>query len=345
MVSEGYDALEGLAWSRDARAVYFSGSTHGEYRQVRVADLRGRARLVLPSPGNLTMQDVARGGRWLVTSDVEQDRIHARAPGARVDRDLTWLDRSQTPSLSADGRLMVFTSAGVEAGTNYATMLRGTDGSPAVRLGEGGAFDVSPDGRWALSIIQVPQQLMLYPTGPGQARRLDRGEFQAFSATRFFPDGKRLLICGNEPGRAPRCYVRPLADGPLRPVTEDGTDDGFVSPDGREVVAHLTSGGYRVYPVDDGPARTIPSLTANDQVVGWSHDGRGIRVQSRREIPMRVEHLDVATGRRSLLLVSAPADRAGLLAIGRASLALDPRVYAYGTRVYVSQLFTVEGIR
>jgi len=41
----------------------------------------------------------------------------------------------------------------------------------------------------------------------------------------------------------------------------------------------------------------------------------------------------------------APEDRAGLVSIGRISLALDPRVYAYGTRVYVSQLFTVEGMR
>lgn len=70
------------------------------------------------------------------------------------------------------------------------------------------ATDVSPDGRWALAFMQAPQQLMLYPTGPGQARRLDYGEFQAFSAARSFPDGERVLVCGNEPGRAPRCYVR-----------------------------------------------------------------------------------------------------------------------------------------
>jgi len=31
------------------------------------------------------------------------------------------------------------------------------------------------------------------------------------------------------------------------------------SPDGREVVARLTSGGYRVYPVDGGAPRTTRS--------------------------------------------------------------------------------------
>ena len=241
---------------------------------------------------------------------------------------------------------MAFTDAGTDAGANYATMLRKTDGSPVVRLGEGYPADLSSDGRWVLAIIQsAPQQLMLYPTGPGQARRLDHGEFESISAARFFPDGQRLLICGNEPGHASSCYVRPLGDGPLRPVTPEGTDQGFISPDGRQVVAHLTSGGFQMVPVDEGGPRTIPSLTADDQVVGWSRDGQAVWVCNPNEIPMRVERLDVATGRRSLLEVIAPPDRSGLLFFGSLSLAQDPRVYAYQTREYVSHLFTVEGMR
>ena len=346
VLSQGYDALEGLAWSLDAPIVLFSGSQQARSLQVRSVDLRGRARRVLPSAGWLTMQDAASGGHWLVTRDDQQDRIFARAPGATAHRDLSWLDSSQQPWISADGRLMAFTDAGTDAGANYATMLRKTDGSPVVRLGEGYPADLSSDGRWVLAIIQsAPQQLMLYPTGPGQARRLDHGEFESISAARFFPDGQRLLICGNEPGHASSCYVRPLGDGPLRPVTPEGTDQGFISPDGRQVVAHLTSGGFQMVPVDEGGPRTIPSLTADDQVVGWSRDGQAVWVCNPNEIPMRVERLDVATGRRSLLEVIAPPDRSGLLFFGSLSLAQDPRVYAYQTREYVSHLFTVEGMR
>jgi Tol biopolymer transport system component len=348
VLSEGYDALEGLAWSPDARIVLFSGSGEGQGNspQVRSVDLRGRARPVLPSAGWLTMQDAARSGRWLVTGDDQQDRIFARAPGATSDRDLSWLDASQRPWISADGRLMVFTDAGTDAGASYATMLRKTDGSPVVRLGEGYPADLSPDGRWVLAVIQgAAQQLMLYPTGAGQARRLDHGGFESFSGARFFPDGQTLLVCGNEPGHAPRCYVRPLGDGPLRPVTPEEADYGLVSPDGRAVVAHLTSGAFQMYPVGGGVPRAIPSLTANDQVVGWSQDGQAVWVCNPNEIPMRVERLDVATGRRSLLEVIAPPDRSGLLFFGSLSLARDPRVYAYQTREYVSHLFTVEGIQ
>jgi Tol biopolymer transport system component len=346
VLSQGYDGLEGLAWSPDARTVRFSGGVQGLVNQVREVDPGGRARLVLPSAGTLTMQDVSRSGRWLVTGDDQQDRLMVRAPGERQDRDLSWLDASQQPWLSADGRLMVFTDAGMDAGVNYATMLRKTDGSPVVRLGDGYPSDLSADGRWVLAIIQsAPQQLMLYPTGPGQPRRLDHGELQSFSAARFFPDGQQLLVCGNEPGHASRCYVWPLAGGSPRPVTPEGTDYGFVSPDGREVAAHVISVGFRLYPLDGGPPRTISSLAADDEVVGWSHDGVAIQVYRPNEIPARVDQVDVGTGRRSLLEVIAPADRSGLLSIVGISLARDPRLYAYQTREYVSHLFTIEGMR
>jgi hypothetical protein len=43
--------------------------------------------------------------------------------------------------------------------------------------------------------------------------------------------------------------------------------------------------------------------------------------------------------------VIAPANRSGLLSIVGISLALDPHVYAYQTREYVSHLFTVEGMQ
>ena len=346
MLSEGYDALEGLAWSPDGRAVVFSGTQGERGLQTRSVDLRGRVRLRVPSPGALTVQDVGRGGRWLVTTDDEQDRVFVRAPGAQADRDISWLDRSQLPLISEDGQFVVFDNAGVDAGANYATMLRKTDGSPVVRLAEGFPAGLSSDGRWVLVIVpSAQQQLMLYPTGPGQPRRLDHGEFQNINFAQFFPGGQQLLVCGNEPGRAPRCYARALDAGALRPVTAEGTDAGFISPDGREVVGRLTSQGFRIYPTDGGAPREIPSLTPADQVFGWSRDGAAVWVARPNEIPMRVERLDLASGRRTLLEVIAPPNRSGLLFFGWVSLALDPRSYTYQTREYVSHLFTVEGVR
>ena len=96
------------------------------------------------------------------------------------------------------------------AGDNYGVMLRRTDGSPAVRLGEGAVLAMSRDKQWVLSALpSVPVKLMLYPTGAGVARRLDHGEFVAITKGAFVGDGSEILICGNEPKRAVRCHVKP----------------------------------------------------------------------------------------------------------------------------------------
>ena len=45
--------------------------------------------------------------------------------------------------------------------------LRGTDGSPAVKLGEGDAQDLSPDGKWVLVRQADATKLALVPAGTG----------------------------------------------------------------------------------------------------------------------------------------------------------------------------------
>ena len=80
-------------------------------------------------------------------------------------------------------------------GANYAACLRQTDGSPVVRLGEGYAANVSRDGNWALAVVPTsPQQLVVYPTGAGETRRLERAGLVSYESARFFPDGQRFLI-------------------------------------------------------------------------------------------------------------------------------------------------------
>ena len=38
-----------------------------------------------------------------------------------------------------------------DGGPKYAVYIRKTDGSPAIRLGEGNGLSLSPDGKWALA--------------------------------------------------------------------------------------------------------------------------------------------------------------------------------------------------
>jgi WD40 repeat protein len=267
-----------------------------------------------------------------------------KAPRAATELDLSWLANSSLPILSGDGDLVAFDNEAADAGVNYASMLRKTDGSPAVRLGEGSLRAFSRDRKWILSVIQSPPaKLMLYPTGAGQARRVDRGELESYSAAAFHPDGKRIIVCGNERGHASRCYVRPLGDGPLRALTPEGYDRGELSPDGTLFAAGTTD-GFRIFPVDGGAPRTIPGLGPTDRVVRWSPDGSALWIALEDAMTKGLVSQDVATGKRSPLPPITPIRRPGLLRARELALADDPRGYAYLTYEQQSRVFTVRGM-
>lgn len=267
-----------------------------------------------------------------------------KAPGERVERDLSWLGNSLAPILSHDGRILLFTDESESAGANYLTCLRKTDGSPVVRLGEGRAGELSPDGSQAVAWVPAsPPYLRIYPTGPGEARRLERGNLESYESAAWLPDGRRLLICGHEPGHASRCYVQDASAGPPRPVTPEGTSFGFPSPDGRLLVAR-NAGRWTLYALVGGPSRLL-NLTEEDLIIRWSPDGRSLWIRRRAEVPVQVERFDLETGRREPMEKLAVGDQAGQLGIFYVSLADDPSVYAYNYWKAISHLFVIEGAR
>ena len=142
-LSTGYAAVEGIAWSLDGRQVYFSGADSTMSASVGgwvfAVTLSGRRRVAQESAGALVIHDVSRQGRWLATRDDIRVKLVARPPGTTSERDLSWLDGSLDPALSADGRTIVFCEAGGEHNVNYQVCLRGTNGSPVMQLGEGSA--------------------------------------------------------------------------------------------------------------------------------------------------------------------------------------------------------------
>src|SRR5260370_1354131 len=106
--------------------------------------------------------------------------------------------------LSADGKTILFQESGEGGGPKYAVYLRNTDGSPAIRLGEGSGLSLSPDGKWALSRLNVtPSPLVLYPTGVGEMKRLKDDGINHVSMG-FLPDAKRFVFTGTDPGHGVR---------------------------------------------------------------------------------------------------------------------------------------------
>ncbi len=342
LLTPQYPAIEGLAWTPGGNTIAYGASVNGGVQRVNEVTLSGEVRAGSPSAGAITIQDIASNGRRLMIRGDFVTRVWVKRAGDTVLKDVSWLNISFFPILSGDGSLLAFGDGSDVAGDNYAVMLRRTDGSPAVRLGEGGVMGMSRDKQWVLnSVPSVPVKLMLYPTGAGTARRVDRGEFAGITAAAFLGDGKEILVCGNEPGHAVRCYERPLANGTFRPLTPEGVRGALASPDGQFIVAR-SGDGYRQFSVHDGTSQGVPGLALNDVVIRYSPDGKSLWTRQVGAIPVRVEQIDLKTGARSRLLPDFGTRRAGVTGIVEVTLADDPRTFAYMERESASYLFELK---
>jgi len=344
--SPAFARLEGIAWSADDREVMFGGIKDQHQLTIFAATFAGEIREALSAPGNMIVLDVASDGRFIVSVEDRHRELRGRGPGIEGERSLSWFDNSIPSAISADGRTLIFTEQADVVGPNYAVGLRKTDGSPIVRLGDGQSYDLSPDGKWVAAVIPgPPEKLVLYPTGAGKARELDPAGLGSFADARFSPDARTLYVAASEPGHARRYYALDLSGGKPRPVTAEGTTLGRLSPDGKALIARtIDNYAFSVYPVSGGAPTPLPFLTADDVVVRWTVDGRGVLVHRYGDVPTPLERVDIATGRRDRVFDIAPPDLAGALRVNVVVVADDPRSYAYSYILQHATIYLVEGV-
>jgi Tol biopolymer transport system component len=345
--SEGYGEEEGLTWGSDGKTLYFGAIGEDDSNALIYAvTLPAKTRRVMSSPGHFFVLDSNTRGSFLVTNNTLQYVVMARGPGAKEERNLSWLDSSGDARISPDGQWLLFSEYSVESGVNYALLWRKTDGSPLARLGEGIAQDISADDKWALSILPTPpMKMLLYPTGAGEKRELDPGKIENYETARFLRDGKRVLSWGSERGKVTRCYVQNIAGGTPQPVTPEGTISGVVSPDGNQVLVEDAAGKFAIYSLGGGPAQPVQGLDSGDTPIQWSADGRSVLTYRRAIIPAQVERVDLATGRRTPVREIAPASLAGVLVINGISMGNDENTYAYYFLRNISALRILEGVK
>jgi Tol biopolymer transport system component len=299
--------------------------------------------------GDLRLLDVAREGSALVAPYSALSAMRALPPGETAERDLSWLDWSLAADLSEDGRMLLFTEEGDGVGGIYTVYLRKTDGSLAVRLGEGWAQELSPDGKWALSVVQHPEpaKLMLLPTGAGNPREVAGPSINHRRAT-WFPDGKRILFSGKEPGKRLRLYVQDPSEGLPKAVTPEGVSLSWmprpISPDGKWVAA-LSDQMLSLYPLDGGEPRPVPGQLRGEVPSRWSADGRWLYLFHHNEVPKKVYRVEISTGRRELLRELVPADAVGVNMIFPVLLTPDGRSYAYSYSSSLNNLYLVKGLK
>jgi dipeptidyl aminopeptidase/acylaminoacyl peptidase len=345
---------QGLAWS-PAGEIWFTASEMGVDHYLSAVTVDGKERLVTRIPGTLLVFDIWRDGRVLLARAGRRRELMGLYAGEAKERDLSWLDYSYPADLSADGKTVLFDEEGVGGGVQYGNAkeltyevyIRDTDGSPAIRLGEGGANALSPDKKWV--IVQTPgapEQLRLLPTGAGEPQPLTNDSINHQWA-RWLPDGKRFVFSGNEPNRGVRLYAQDVTGGTPKAISPEGVDaNAFaISPDGQLVVGIGPDQKGYFYPSAGGDPRPVNGMDAGDIPINWNQDGRSIFVFRTGEVPAKVYRLELATGKKTVWKQIVPIDSTGVSTIGPILITPDGKSYVYGFHRTLADLYLVEGLK
>ena len=343
--SSFYSSVEGLAWSPNGKEVWFSAVPAGSARSVYALDFSGKERLIYRAPGGLIIHDIARNGQVLLTADKTRVSLFALPPGETHERALSWFDWSLLTDISPDGKTILFSETGEAVGTNYSMFLRKTDGSPAVRLGDGGFGALSPDGKSVVVEDGDPAKLTLLPTGVGEPRQLTDNKIHHFAAA-WVPDGKSIIFSAAETGHGRRTYIQSVdGQGGPRALTPEGTTGSIVSPDSKYLLTLDSNRDRWLYPIAGGePQKLNLALEFDEGIIGFFGNDETVLVRGRK-IPVAVSRVDLATGHREPFKDIVPADPSGAQSVPIIRFSADGKSYAYSLGRMLSDLYVVDGLK
>jgi serine/threonine protein kinase/Tol biopolymer transport system component len=337
----------GLAWAPSGDEIWFTATASGFSRSLRGVNLSGKLRELLTAPGTLTLYDTSAGGRALISRDALRAGAVGLIPGETKERDLSWQDWTVPGALSEDGKLLLFIEAGEAGGGEYAVFTRETNSNSAVRLGQGSARALSPDGQWALVLRQnlSPPDFVLLPTGVGQQRAVPTGNVIP-SFGQFLPDGKSIVFAGHEVGHGSRVYFVNLDGGQPRAITPEGFGlrGRALSADVKRI-AVLGSDGVALVSVEGGEPQPLRGSQPGDLPLRWAKDGSALFVGSRGETSCPVSRLDIQTGVRTPWKTFSVSDLAGVVGSACPLISADEAHYVFGYTRNLSDLFLVEHLK
>ncbi len=349
MLSPDWGTIRGLAWSPDGQEIWFSAHREGAGRNLVSVDLAGHERYRLQVPGQLCIQDTFPDGRVLLTHSMERQVVLIQTPGESQPRDLSWMDWTLLRDISTDGQWVLLVESGEGGGAVGAILMRPTDGSAAVNLGEGNPLQFSPDGQWVLALARAPGypgKLVLLPTGVGEPRSVETGGVTVRYA-QFVADGKSLIVAGTKnDDDSVRLWRVSIEGGEPTPVGPSSLVrlPYYVSPDGRWIAAREGDKPTMLYPVEGGDPIAIPGLRPEDELQPWTMESSAVLVMSPGEMPALIHRIDLETGARTPFREIAPPDAAGVYSMRGFRFSPDGQTFGYTFSVQFDDLYLVDRI-
>ncbi len=227
--------------NRDGQ-IYFVARTIGPSTQIQIAGESGETRPYLESRHWRDLHpDRAPDGRVVFMSnrktetEIDLSRHRERFQVFMADREgenlrsLTDTEHSAiTPTFSPDGQRIAYLHARPDSAELYWTTPDGDESKRLMTARDILDYDWSPDGRQLAVVVFDPGQSRVEFLSVGDA---DRGaqpeathapEGAVVTAVSWSPDGKQLAYIVNHPEGFRQLFVRNLADGHTRALTDRG---------------------------------------------------------------------------------------------------------------------------
>jgi hypothetical protein len=352
VLSKGWADLWGIAWRPDGNEIWFTASKRDEFKSLYAVTLNGEERLVTHMLGQVTLQDISREGRVLLTTSIFHVQMMARAPGSMLEKDLSWLGMSQVAGIWPDGSAVLFNELGEGGSPGEFIYMRRTDGSPAVRLGDGRALSLSPDGKWALSLSS--SRMVVLPTGAGQPIDLTRQGFDykphltEYGTTQqgtWFPDSRHVLFTAGDKSGTAHVYVQDIISGEPKQVGPSGIVGGLVSPDGQSFLGGKPDELPALFAIVGNRVTQLKGLETGDVPIRWGARAGSLLCKRVDGHSTQIVDVDVTTGQRRLWSTLSPADPAGASPPSWLAISADGGSYAYSLQRIVGDLYLVDGLK
>ncbi|MGH7682094.1 MAG: protein kinase domain-containing protein, partial [Candidatus Eiseniibacteriota bacterium] len=350
VLAERMTSVTGVCWSPDGTEVWYSGINFDLEVGIWAVTAGGPTRKIYSSPSRIRLHDVAANGRLLMSTEKLNLGAIVGGDDSSGDLNLSWFDASLAADLSSDGTQLLFTEVADAENPHYAVYLRATDGSAAVRLGDGMAKGISPDGKWVLAIPWAPEDdMVIFPTGLGVSRSLRSPEIDRYVWAGWHPNGEEIFLVGTTKERARRLYRQSISGGGPRLILDEEIDFDWImglaiSHDGKRILLPGRGDAAFLLNVDSGAREPVPSLKPDDMPVRFDLDSRHLFVARTAEHPPRIERVELSSGARSLVRELRPPEPSGIVYIGGVVATPDGTRHAYSFLRSLSDLYLVEGI-
>jgi hypothetical protein len=334
-----------LAWASADEVWVSAAETAGRQTFIFGLDLHGRQRVVFRAPGAFALHDISPQGEVLGSFDRISRRVELLDGNDPGSRNRTWREGGYPRGFSTTHTLL-FDLSGDSGGPRGSVFIWRPGEQQPVRIADGSSLALSPDGSRALVVSNdTPPKVTIVPTGAGQPRAPDLGAFESAPWAGWLPDG-RLVIELLRPKSGPAVYVLPATGGGPVPLLASGVTlagGNLISPDGSRIAAIDADGRLTVCTIAAGVCQPVPGARDRDEVGGWSADGSSLLVYQRLPVPVQIDRIEVATGRRVAWRTVRPV-HAAVSGLGDLFVSPDGAVvYDYDTTR--SELYVIKGMK